>query len=87
MSRNRQARESLDDDALQSEEHASDVGGSSPSKIAAVIENRAKEVGMAFFDGNEATLTLTQFAGGSSHKHHAIACSASLIVVNNRHQL
>ena len=53
----------MDDDVLQSEEHASDVGGSSPSRVAAVIENRAKEVGMAFFDSDEATLTLTQFAG------------------------
>ena len=80
MSGRGQVRESLDDDARQSEEHASDVGGSSPSKVAAVIENRAKEIGLAFFDGDEATLTLIQFAGTSLHRGLTMSstCSARM---------
>ena len=60
----RQARqETLDGEGLEQERPMSDICGSSASKIAAVIENRAKEIGMAFFDLDEATLHLTQFAG------------------------
>ncbi len=54
---------SLDDDALEQEEPAPSASGLSSNKIAAIIENRAKEIGIAFFDGDEATLHLTQFAG------------------------
>ena len=53
----------MDDDFAEEEEPAPDAGGSSASRIAAIIENRAKEIGIAFYDGDEATLHLTQFAG------------------------
>ena len=43
-----------------------DASGASRSLFAAIIENRAKEVGIAFFDGDKATLHLTQFAGMST---------------------
>ena len=54
---------SLDDDVLEQEGPPPDASGLSSNKVAAIIENRAKEIGIAFFDGDEATLHLTQFAG------------------------
>ena len=53
----------LDDDCEAEEQPSPDATGLSASRIAAVIENRAKEIGLAVFDGDEATLHLTQFAG------------------------
>ena len=53
----------MDDDLLEQENLASHALGDSSRKIAAIIENRAKEIGIAFFDGDEATLHMTQFAG------------------------
>lgn len=50
----------------------SDTSGDRPESleaapvIAAVIENRAKEVGIAIFNKNGVTLRLLQFVGGSS---------------------
>lgn len=53
----------LDDDCEAEEQPSPDAAGLSASRIAAVIENRAMEIGIAIFDGDEATLHLTQFAG------------------------
>lgn len=53
----------MDNDCAEEEEPAPDAGASSASKIAAIIENRAKEIGIAFYEDDEATLHLTQFAG------------------------
>ena len=53
----------LDDDCEAEERPSPDATGSSASRIAAVLENRAKEIGIAVFDGDEATLHLAQFAG------------------------
>ena len=50
---------------LEQEQLVPDASGVSHSMSAAIIENRAKEIGIAFFDGDEATLHLTQFAGVS----------------------
>ena len=45
---------------------------------------------MAFFDGDEATITLTQFAGASLHKGLAMmasTCSANFVVVDIKNHL
>ncbi len=60
----------LDDDREAEEQPLLDATGLSASRLAAVIENRAKEIGLAVFDGAEATLHLTQFAGDSSAEPH-----------------
>jgi len=64
MIRQRPARQhTLDDEFAEEEEPAPGAGGSFASRVAAIIENRAKEIGIAFYDRDEATLHLTQFAG------------------------
>ena len=59
------AQVSLDDEVLEQEGTARDPSRQNYTIAAAIVENRAKEIGIAFFNENDAALQLTQFAGVS----------------------